>query len=112
MDYLPSLDGRGWGRVKAHNCPLPSCPPTGALISDLFCEDRKDQAEQNKDIARGKKDQHELNDAGDEIFFPETTVKAGNEEKDRMLFLSVPFVPGRDITMQNVNPGCEVPVHE
>jgi hypothetical protein len=29
-----------------------------------------------------------------------------------MTFLSGPLAPGRDITMQNVNPGREVPVHE
>jgi len=63
-------------------------------------------------IPSDKKEQQELNDARNEILFPKAAVKAGNEEKDRMLFLFVPFVPGRDITMQNVNPGREVPVHE
>jgi hypothetical protein len=108
LSPLPRWEGLGEGE----SAQLPANPLTGALIRDLFCEDSNNQVEQNKDIPGGKKDQQELNDTDDQILFPEKAVKTENEEKNSMTFLSKPLVPGRNITMQNVNPGCEVFVHE
>lgn len=49
-------------------------------------------------------------EAGDQILFPEAAVKAGNEEKDGMLFFLRPLVPEHNDAKRKS--GREVPVHE